>query len=213
MPYFFFNIKKQSNGLLVIMGARLFCKQEVGVQFPGGPLNKSNRKQIVQCDARQIANWFVCRADRDSQSLSIMLLLKLTYIAHGWHLEMREEPLFPNRIEAWKYGPVIVDVYTAFRQQGINVKQLAVAPTTPLSLDDESLLEQVWNIYGCLSATRLSDMTHITGGPWDIAIKIGGRYAPIPDDLIKMYYKQIRIKAKTADEKAINNPNSNSRTR
>ena len=26
-----------SNGLLVIMGARLPCKQEVGVQFPGGP--------------------------------------------------------------------------------------------------------------------------------------------------------------------------------
>ncbi|AVW92216.1 Panacea domain-containing protein [Celeribacter baekdonensis] len=61
-------------------------------------------------DARQIANWFVVRAQREGRTLSIMSLLKLTYIAHGWHLEMQEVPLFSNRIEAWQYGPVIPEV-------------------------------------------------------------------------------------------------------
>ena len=73
-------------------------------------------------DARQVANWFVTRARQDGRSLSIMSLLKLTYIAHGWYLESRNEPLFPNHIEAWQYGPVVPEVYRDFRRQGITVQ-------------------------------------------------------------------------------------------
>lgn len=149
-------------------------------------------------DARQVANWFVNRAQREGRSLSIMSLLKLTYIAHGWHLETQNEPLFPNRIEAWKYGPVIPDVYNAFRQQGVTVSQPVAVPAVNLSADDESLLDQVWNIYGSLSAMRLSDMTHVAGGPWAVATQMGGNYARIPDELIKQHYSQLRVKAENA---------------
>lgn len=150
-------------------------------------------------DARQIANWFVRRAQQDGKSLSIMSLLKLTYIAHGWHLEMQDAPLFGNKIEAWQYGPVIPDVYNSFRRQGI-----VVGTTTQTVLDlnldpaDKDLLEQVWNIYGSLPAFRLSDMTHVPGGPWDIATKTGGNYAKIPDELIKQHYVDLRKKAENA---------------
>ena len=51
-------------------------------------------------DARQIANWFVTRAKQDANVLSVTTLLKLCYIAHGWHLELLGGPLFNNRIEA-----------------------------------------------------------------------------------------------------------------
>ncbi|MEY4500467.1 MAG: hypothetical protein RIS52_357, partial [Pseudomonadota bacterium] len=50
-------------------------------------------------DARQIANWFIERAAKDGRALSIMSLLKLAYITHGWNLETRNAPLFNNRIE------------------------------------------------------------------------------------------------------------------
>ncbi|HHB81002.1 MAG TPA: DUF4065 domain-containing protein, partial [Aliiroseovarius sp.] len=73
-------------------------------------------------DARSIANWFVTRAERDGRPLSIMHLLKLIYVAHGWYLETRKAPLIFNRIEAWQYGPVIPDVYNAFRPGGIDVR-------------------------------------------------------------------------------------------
>ena len=147
-------------------------------------------------DARRIANWFINRAEQEGKSLSIMTLLKLTYIAHGWHLEMRNAPLFDNKIEAWQYGPVIPDVYNEFRDQGISIKR----PTkrgqhVQLEAEDESLLEQVYNVYAKLSPFQLSDLTHISAGPWDIARQAGNWYAPIPDDLIKQHYVQKRVEA------------------
>ena len=141
-------------------------------------------------DARQIANWFIRRAHRDKRVLSISSILKLTYIAHGKYLAQRGTPLFSNKIQAWKYGPVVVDVYNSFRRQGMEVS----VPLPNLSdiekSSDIDLLEEVWDQYSRRSAAELSRLTHISGGPWDLARKIGGWYAPIPDELIKQHYKQ-----------------------
>jgi uncharacterized phage-associated protein len=146
-------------------------------------------------DARQIANWFVTRASRDGKRLSIMQLLKLVYIAHGWHLEMRRSPLIINKIEAWKYGPVIPDVYNAFRQQGIDATQPVPVNSLPMAANDHDLLEQIYQGYGGLSAMQLSDMTHETNGPWDQATRRWGYFAPIPDDLIRPHYEMKRRQA------------------
>lgn len=139
-------------------------------------------------DARQIANWFVNRAGQDGRILSIMSILKLVYIAHGWHLEMRNAPLIRNKIEAWKHGPVIPDVYNAFRKQGIDIRNTVPVSGADISAYDRHLLEEVYRIYGRLSATRLSEMTHEPGGPWDTATKTWGWFAPIPNDLIQHHY-------------------------
>lgn len=146
-------------------------------------------------DARQIANWFVARTQQDRRPMSIMTLLKLTYIAHGWHLETQNAPLFSNRIEAWQYGPVIPDVYNAFRQQGVHVSAPVNVSEFHLAPEDEDLLEQVYNIYGKLQPFQLSDLTHTPGGPWDIATKTGGYYAPIPNELIQQHYALKRAEA------------------
>ncbi|SFJ56950.1 Panacea domain-containing protein [Aerobium aerolatum] len=139
-------------------------------------------------DARHIANWFVERARQEGRVLSIMSLLKLVYIAHGWHLEMRNAPLIRNKIEAWKHGPVIPDVYNAFRGQGINIRNTVPIGGTEISSYDGHLLEEIYRLYGHLPAKRLSDMTHEPGGPWDVATKNWGWFAPIPNDLIQPHY-------------------------
>ncbi len=147
-------------------------------------------------DACQIADWFINHAQKKGKPLSIMALLKLTYIAHGWHLEMRNAPLFHNKIEAWQYGPVIPDVYNEFRDQGISIQRPAKRDQPfQLEAEDENLLDQVYNIYAELPPFQLSHLTHIPGGPWDIAGQAGGWYALIPDDLIKQHYAQKRVEA------------------
>jgi uncharacterized phage-associated protein len=124
-----------------------------------------------------------------------MSLLKLCYIAHGWRLEITGEPLFPNDIQAWQYGPVIPEVYRAFRGQGVQVTNEVPVPGNPITPEDDEFLEQIYNIYGNLSAFQLSDLTHVPGGPWDIASKVGGNYAQIPNDLIKQHYQTKRQRA------------------
>jgi uncharacterized phage-associated protein len=152
----------------------------------------------MKYDARQIANWFIERAEKDGRILSIMSLLKLAYIAHGWFLETRDKPLFENRIEAWKHGPVIPEVYQAFRPQGVHA-QSQVDGYEAISDDDVTgFLEEIYKIYGNMSPFRLSDLTHTKGGPWDTATSIGGWYAKIPDELIHSHYivKRQQYKAK-----------------
>lgn len=149
-------------------------------------------------DARQIANWFVQRASQDGRQLTIMQLLKLVYIAHGWHLEMRHSPLIMNKIEAWKYGPVIPDVYNSYRGQGVYVSRSLPSFNSSMPAHDAHLLEEIYKIYGTLPAGRLSDLTHEPGGPWDQATKMWGWFAPIPDDLIRPHYEMKRKQAQAA---------------
>lgn len=149
-------------------------------------------------DARQIANWFIDRAAEEGRALSIMSLLKLAYISHGWHLEMTGRPLFDNRIEAWRYGPVIPAVYNAFRPQGVSPTKQD-ASVGPVDANAADFLEQIYKIYGSMSAFRLSELTHVAGGPWDTATKWGGNYAQIPDELILAHYVQKRQQANSAN--------------
>jgi uncharacterized phage-associated protein len=139
-------------------------------------------------DARSIANWFLDRSQKDESALSIMSILKLAYIAHGWRLEMKNEPLFDNRIEAWQHGPVVPDVYSAFRPQGIVPTKSVEGYPVPTDGTDVDFLEQIYKIYGHLSPFRLSELTHVAGGPWETARKWGGWYAEIPNDVIKSHY-------------------------
>lgn len=151
-------------------------------------------------DARQIANWFIIRAARDGRTLSVMSLLKLAYIAHGWHLEVYDRPLFHNRIEAWRYGPVIPDVYRAFRPQGVTPAETLAGLQPVEDETSEEFLEQIYGIYGAMSPFRLSALTHVKDGPWDIVTRHGGPYSQIPDELIKLHYVNKRKAAVRASE-------------
>lgn len=151
-------------------------------------MNTSDPADTMTYDARQIANWFMKRAHKDGQALSIMSILKLSYIAHGWHLEIKDAPLFENRIEAWQYGPVIPDVYNAFRGQGKIPERPVSGFSENLAPETEQILEQIYNIYGSMSASRLSKLTREPRGPWGMAAHFGGWYALIPDEIIKSHY-------------------------
>ncbi len=67
---------------ILILGKELGLMEEV--QYP--------------YDSRQIANWFIRRAPDDGQSMSIMHVLKLVYMAHGWTLATLDRPLIMDRI-------------------------------------------------------------------------------------------------------------------
>jgi uncharacterized phage-associated protein len=143
-------------------------------------------------DARQIANWFIQRASREKKKLSIMQLLKLVYIAHGWHLEITKNPLFRNRIEAWQHGPVIPDVYRSFRPQGVEILHEDARYSAEPAERVAEFLEEIYSIYGGRSPFNLSAITHVSGGPWETAIKRHGRFAPISDDSILDHYVGLR---------------------
>ncbi len=143
-------------------------------------------------DARQIANWFIRRAVEERGQLSIMSALKLTYIAHGWYLETYKKPLIRNKIEAWKNGPVIPDVYHTFRKNGVFLKSTIEQYEGEIAPMDERFLQEIYRLYGHIDPFALSDLTHKPGTPWDICSRKGGHYAVIPNELIQAHYEKKR---------------------
>ena len=96
-------------------------------------------------------------------------LQKLLYYCQGWALTFRDEPLFPDRIEAWPQGPVVTTVYPVFADY-------ASAPLAPhegrdcdaFDRNTKSFLQSIWDEYKKHSANELRRKTH-EETPWKAA--------------------------------------------
>lgn len=151
-------------------------------------------------DARAIANHILDIADEEGIPLTIMQLLKLVYLSHGWWLSFSEGcPLTKSNPQAWQYGPVHPEVYRAFPKMGRHhIQTRAVDPetgytfSTNLSKDEDALIRQVVKAYGRHHAFTLSDMMHQPGTPWSETNSRYGDYANIPNDLMHKHFDELR---------------------
>ncbi|MFT3991831.1 MAG: DUF4065 domain-containing protein [Luteolibacter sp.] len=143
-----------------------------------------------------VANYFLHKSEESGRPITPMQMVKLAYIAHGWYLGLTGKPLFAERAEAWKYGPVIPPLYHAYKVYGNS----PIAPSAKLFGGDPSdelklFLDRVWNVYSVYSGPELSAMTHQRNTPWwQVWHDHGGslkRGAVIPDDLIKRHYEEL----------------------
>ena len=141
--------------------------------------------------ATTIADDILKIAKLRGKSLTPMQLMKLTYIAYGWHLAMRGERLFEDRIEAWKYGPVIPTLYHATKHFGRNEIPLALIADAPINNHElEVFLTSIVDNYAELSGIALSNLTHRAGTPWRRVFEPGVMGIEIPDALIREHYEQ-----------------------
>jgi len=141
--------------------------------------------------ATRVADEFLKIAKRKGKRLTPMQLMKLVYIAHGWSLAILNRDLFSDRIEAWKYGPVIPTLYQATKGFGRDpIPHSLIEDSEPSSLpeDVQAFLEDVFSKYGNLSGINLSNLTHRPGSPWDQRYRDGVMSIEIPDDLIREHY-------------------------
>lgn len=139
-----------------------------------------------------IAKYFLELAKKEGQGIDPMKLLKLTYIAHGWHLGITGKPLFDNQVQAWKYGSVIPDLYQAVRMFGKNNVDpflISISAKNPITEEYKEFLMKIWNKYKNLSGLQLSALTHEEDSPWS-QVWDGSHDAVIENSVIEKYYKQ-----------------------
>lgn len=150
-----------------------------------------------------IANYFITKSWERGTELTPMKLVKLVYIAHGWHLGITDQPLLNEIPQAWQYGPVVPTVYHSFKSYGNKQVTQLYSDLTPSgiitpAITDASislLLNKVWDIYSQYNGPQLSTLTHQPGTPWDIVWnQQGGKYthgAIIPNNIIAAHYKTV----------------------
>jgi uncharacterized phage-associated protein len=140
-----------------------------------------------------ISKEFLNLAKKEGASIAPMKLLKLVYIAHGYHLGFQKGPLIENTVQAWKYGPVIADLYHATKKFGsfpVDCDYIDLLSSNELAEEDKHFLSLVWNAYKQLSGLQLSSLTHQDGTPW--AVTYDGEYhKTISNEVIENYYTQL----------------------
>jgi uncharacterized phage-associated protein len=146
-------------------------------------------------DARSVANEFIELARAAGNPLTNMQIQKLVYIAHGYSRAILHRPLIRQRVEAWRYGPVIKDLYNDLREYGAGLvtKPIEKVPKEVLSETDKALVQTVLNAYGKFSGPQLSTMTHQKGTPWADVYDPESQFhdTDIPDHLIEKYYSKL----------------------
>ncbi|MBV9109680.1 MAG: DUF4065 domain-containing protein [Gemmatimonadetes bacterium] len=116
--------------------------------------------------ADAVADYLVALAHERGESVNNLKLQKLLYYAQAWHLALHDEPLFPEKFQAWMSGPVIPAIYWRFDSFGIHDIPAQTAAEIPSSI--EPLLQDVMDAYGSLDEYKLSSMTY-RELPWMVA--------------------------------------------
>jgi uncharacterized phage-associated protein len=113
--------------------------------------------------AYEVARYFahIALNDEEPDYLTNPRLQKLLYYAQAWSLVMRDKPLFPERIEAWVHGPVVRDVWDAFKAKGAGpiTEDTIGEPVFDLTEDEQAFIRSVWDSYKGYSALKLREMT------------------------------------------------------
>lgn len=167
--------------------------------------------KILYDTPSNVANFFLEKGKEEGMPLTQLKLMKLVYLAYGWILATLNARLFNEEIEAWKYGPVIPSLYHEFkhfRYDPITTKSIYFdldkdtidVPTIKANDKSSVILEKVWDVYKQLSAKALVEKTHETGSPWHSHYDPNVYGKVIPDDDIKIYFKE-KISELVADDR------------
>lgn len=143
-------------------------------------------------NALSVASYFVELANNTPENdLTNLKLQKLLYYTQGKYLAQTGEPAFNDKIEAWKYGPVVPDVYHAFKSCGsfpVTVFDINY-DTSPLADDLRAFTEKLWvNLGEVYSGSHLVQTTHAAGTPWSKYYKEEQRNIEIPLGELKTYF-------------------------
>lgn len=143
----------------------------------------------------EIADFFLSK-----ESMTPKKIQKLVYYAYSWTLALLNDDvndlrvkLFDNRIEAWVHGPVVPDLYREYRAYGWQDIPKLATYDVDFPEDVLDILNQVWTVYGPLSANQLELISH-NEKPWICARSGLPSYVssdyPIADEEIFKFYNE-----------------------
>ena len=137
----------------------------------------------------KIADYILKYGDGLGYDFDGLQLLKLAYIAHGFHLGVYGTPLFAEKVEAWQYGPVIPELYHAYKHYGRQkIFDIPVDAGRGLHLSAIDSIEAAVDVYGDMPGIRLSALTHKDGTPWAEIYRPGRKNIEISNNVIRDYY-------------------------
>ena len=142
-------------------------------------------------DPKAVANWFISRGITEGRPLTHIEVQKLLYFSDGWMLGIHERPLNNGAWEAWRYGPVLPEVYFNLNHhQGQPIT--TTIPTLDETFTDEetAIMDAVYG-YRSLGAFTLVGIAHARGGPWDRVWNSRAKSNVITNESMQLYFANL----------------------
>lgn len=98
------------------------------------------------------------------RGVGTLKLQKLLYYIQGWHLGFLGTPLYEDRVEAWKHGPVLPGIYQ-FHKTTSEVDSWDAGDASRVQGSAKLIADAVLKTYGHKSGWALREQTH-DETPW-----------------------------------------------
>ncbi|MDE5767033.1 MAG: SocA family protein [Malacoplasma sp.] len=122
----------------------------------------------------------------EKNELSELFIHKMLYFAYGYFYAKFNKELFADaNFQAWKYGPVEIDVREKFK----NNKKISGIKKFNIEINEkeEQFLKRIIKNLLNFSTWKIVDLSHFTA-PWKNNFKADSPWEEIPNDEIKKYF-------------------------
>jgi len=152
-----------------------------------------------------VTNSIINFANEVDVNLTNLKLQKILFFINGIYYSEKDEVLFAEEMRAWKYGPVIPEIYYEFKRFGSgslnNAKSFLYDPDQsdisiseiPLTSKELKTVKALSRLFFIQSAANLVEMSHRSDSPWSRYFDldhIGGKEIIFQDD-DKMFFNKI----------------------
>ena len=137
--------------------------------------------------------------------LTTPILGKMVYFAHGWTLGHTDNPLITQEVEMWPYGPMIRELYEAYRVQHVIVSDYLMDKkgklyTADMTDREKEIVDKVFKEYSPLESYKLTNIVQSAFSPWTKNRYRLKKFDIIPNAEIMSYYKKVIETKKIEDE-------------
>lgn len=140
-------------------------------------------------NALMIARYIVNYCSEHNSTVSNLKLQKMLYFVQAEFLVDKGEPCFLERIEAWDFGPVVPEVYRAYKVYGsANIPNGFLEKSSQIKSDDKNRIDAIVDQCMQYSASQLVEITHHQS-PWVEAYRRGWNNE-ITLDSIESYFSE-----------------------
>ena len=158
-------------------------------------------------DARGIGNYFIEKYRENNLLLTTPILGKMVYFAHGWTMGYTDNPLITQEVEMWPYGPIIRELYEAYRVQHVIVSDFLTDKkgklyTADMTDREKEIVDSVFKEYSPLPSYKLTNIVQSAFSPWTKNRYRLKKFDIIPNAEIMSYYKKVISTKKIEDEAA-----------
>lgn len=154
---------------------------------------KLDKGGTTMLKAQDLAKYIITKCTLDDNPISNLQLQKILYFVQGAFYYKLHHPIFDDSIRAWDYGPVIENVYNAYKKYGssaIHDIDIDFESTFNEENDPNAARELVDIVVECLRKLdpwELVKISHEEGTPWEKNYKMW--WPTIEETQIENYFK------------------------